>query len=154
MNSTTYLPTWALSVSKDTQHHFFTFFPTSRYLTLILISNSRLFLLSVTIWYQFCLVFFIFEFSDFILMYVFLKFVYYFILIGTLTDLVCLGNLWLFIAQISQIAVLLLGEFIDPWEVNGVDSGFGTVKQQSFKCFFVVHLKLLLPLDLSWFLLE
>ena len=79
-------------------------------------------------------------------MFVFLKFVYCVRLLGTLIGLVCLGSLWLFAAQTGRIAVLLLEEFIGPWEVSGVGSGF--VRQLGFKWFSVAHLKLLSLLDL------
>jgi hypothetical protein len=93
MNSTTSPPTSALSGLKDT--------PNLPFIILISMGNSHLF------WETklFQLVLFIFEFLGFISMFVFLMFAYCAALLGTLTNLVCLRNRWLFAAQISRIAV-------------------------------------------------
>jgi len=93
MNSTTSPPASALSGSKDT--------PNLPFIILILMGNSHLF------WETelFQLVLFIFEFLGFISMFVFLMFAYCAALLGTLTNLVCSGNRWLFAAQIGRIAV-------------------------------------------------
>lgn len=93
MNSTTSPLASALSGSKDTQNLLFTI--------LISMGNSHLF------WETelFQLALFIFEFLGFISMFVFLMFAYCAALLGTLTNLVCLRNRWLFAAQISRIAV-------------------------------------------------
>ena len=93
MNSTTSPPDSALSGSKDT--------PNLPFIILISMGNSHLF------WETelFRLAFFIFEFLGFISMFVFLMFAYCAALLGTLTNLVCLRNRWLFATQIGRIAV-------------------------------------------------
>ena len=93
MNSTTSPLASALSGSKDT--------PNLPFTILISMGNSHLF------WETelFQLALFIFEFLGFISMLVFLKFAYCAALLGTLTNLVCLRNRWLFAAQIGRIAV-------------------------------------------------